>query len=222
MASHQRVLLPAPATAIGSVVSTADRSRSGGRRPLRERPAARTRDGYQRGQQAGGQRPSQLHTGHLRSDATPPAGYREFRPTAPGQSRLSPPPGVRPNFSGLSGRFEEMPAARGLVLSLLIVAAGGANPDAFRAVIEDIVSVIAKSPDMSNPVPLAGLRLSWPSAGAGLGRAPHATLEYRWSCGGVPPRTDAHLLFYLAIRDSRWPLRAGDLSSASGREFRFP
>jgi hypothetical protein len=66
---------------------------------------------------------------------------------------VPPPPGVRPDLTGLSCRFEEMPAARGLVLSLLIVAAGGANPDAFRAVIEDIVSVVAKSPDMSELPP---------------------------------------------------------------------
>ncbi|WGJ13779.1 DUF3095 domain-containing protein [Methylocapsa sp. D3K7] len=78
------------------------------------------------------------------------------------------PPGIRPDLTGLSCRFEEMPAARGVVLSLLIVPARGADPDAFRAAIDDIVAVIAKSPDMSNPVSLAGLRMRWPAAGAEL------------------------------------------------------
>src|SRR5208283_3359266 len=112
---------------------------------------------------------------------------------------VPPPPGVRPDLTGLSCRFEEMPAARGLVLSLLIVAAGGANPDAFRAVIEDIVSVVAKSPDMSNPVPLAGLRLRWPSAGAGLearaARNAGTPLVVRW--GAVLART---LIYYFILR----------------------
>jgi hypothetical protein len=78
------------------------------------------------------------------------------------------PPGLRPDLTGLSCRFEEIPAARGLVLSLLVTAAGRANSDTFRTVIEDIVGVIAESPDMSSPVRLASLRLRWPSAGAEL------------------------------------------------------
>jgi len=112
---------------------------------------------------------------------------------------VSPPPGVRPDLTGLSCRFEEMPAARGLVLSLLIVAAGGANPAAFRAVIEDIVSVIAKSPDMSNPVPLAGLRLRWPPAGAGLEAraARNAGIPLVVRRGALLART---LIYYFILR----------------------
>ena len=94
------------------------------------------------------------------------------------------PPGIRPDLSGLSCRFEEMPAARGLVLSLLIVPARGADPDAFRAAIDDIVAVIAKSPDMSNPVSLAGLRMRWPSAGAELEAHAARNAECRLSCDG--------------------------------------
>ncbi|QBR72414.1 adenylate cyclase [Beijerinckiaceae bacterium] len=77
-------------------------------------------------------------------------------------------PTIRPDLTGLSCRFEEMPAARGLVLSLLIVPGADAETAAFRAVIEDVVAVIAKSPDMSKPVPPAGPRLRWPSAGVEL------------------------------------------------------
>jgi hypothetical protein len=60
---------------------------------------------------------------------------------------------ISPACRAGSRRCRPHAAARGLVLSLLIVAAGGANPDAFRAVIEDIVSVVAKSPDMSELPP---------------------------------------------------------------------
>ncbi len=112
---------------------------------------------------------------------------------------LPAPPGIRPDLSGLSCRFEEMPAARGLVLSLLIVPARGADPDAFRAAIDDIVAVIAKSPDMSNPVSLAGLRMRWPSAGAELEAhaARNAKVPLIVRRGAVLART---FIYYVILR----------------------
>src|SRR4029077_19299501 len=38
------------------------------------------------------------------------------------------PPGEQPDLSGLSCRFEEMPSTRGLILSVLVVPAQGADP----------------------------------------------------------------------------------------------
>src|SRR5499427_1194443 len=49
------------------------------------------------------------------------------------------PPGTQPDLSGLSCRFEEIPAARGLILSVLVLRARSADPTAFRKVIEDII-----------------------------------------------------------------------------------
>src|SRR6516164_5805831 len=49
------------------------------------------------------------------------------------------PAGTQPDLSGLSCRFEEIPAARGLILSVLVVPAPAANALAFRNVIEDII-----------------------------------------------------------------------------------
>ncbi|MGA7807599.1 DUF3095 family protein, partial [Bradyrhizobium sp.] len=46
------------------------------------------------------------------------------------------PAGTQPDLSGLSCRFEEIPAARGLILSVLVVPAEGSDPMAFRTVIE--------------------------------------------------------------------------------------
>jgi hypothetical protein len=116
------------------------------------------------------------------------------------------PPGIRPDLTGLSCRFEEMPAARGLVLSLLIVPARGADPNAFRAAIDDIVAVIAKSPDMSNPVSLAGLRMRWPSAGAELEAraARNAEVPLFVRRGAVLART---FLYYFILR---YGIRVGD------------
>jgi hypothetical protein len=75
------------------------------------------------------------------------------------------PPGTQPDLSGLSCRFEEMPTVRGLILSVLVVPVQGADPAAFRRLIEDIVALVERSPDSGRPVPLAGPPLRWPPAG---------------------------------------------------------
>jgi hypothetical protein len=75
------------------------------------------------------------------------------------------PPGTQPDLSGLSCRFEEIPSARGIILSVLVVPARGADPDAFRELIEDIVALVERSPDAGRPVPPGGPPLRWPPAG---------------------------------------------------------
>jgi DUF3095 family protein len=75
------------------------------------------------------------------------------------------PPGTQPDLSGLSCRFEEIPSARGLILSVLIVPAPKADPLAFRNVIEDLIEIVERSPDMGRPVPPEGPPLRWPPAG---------------------------------------------------------
>jgi len=78
------------------------------------------------------------------------------------------PPQMRPDLSGLSCRYEEIPSRRGVVLSLVVTPAPGIAPAAFRAVVEDIVRLVEQSPDASRPVPGAGLRLKWPPTGFDL------------------------------------------------------
>jgi len=75
------------------------------------------------------------------------------------------PPGSQPDLSGLSCRFEEIPAARGLILSVLVVPAPKADPLAFRRVIEDIIHLVERSPDAGRPVPAGGPPLKWPPQG---------------------------------------------------------
>ncbi len=74
-------------------------------------------------------------------------------------------PGTQPDLSGLSCRFEEIPSARGLILSVLVVPARAASASAFRKVIEDIVALAERSPDAGRPVPPEGPPLTWPPAG---------------------------------------------------------
>jgi len=75
------------------------------------------------------------------------------------------PPGAQPDLSGLSCRFEEIPSARGLILSVLVVPAPGADPQAFRNVIEDVIALVERSPDAGRPVPPGGPPLRWPPQG---------------------------------------------------------
>jgi len=73
--------------------------------------------------------------------------------------------GAQPDLSGLSCRFEEIPSARGLILSVLVVPARDADPQAFRNVIEDIIALVERSPDAGRPVPSGGPPLRWPPRG---------------------------------------------------------
>jgi hypothetical protein len=75
------------------------------------------------------------------------------------------PSGTQPDLTGLSCRFEEIPSARGLILSVLVVPARGADPAAFRKVIEDVIVLVERSPDAGRPVPPGGPPLKWPPAG---------------------------------------------------------
>jgi hypothetical protein len=119
------------------------------------------------------------------------------------------PAGTVPDLSGLSCRFEEIPSVRGLILSVLVVPAVGADPTAFRRIIEDVISLIERSPEAGRPVPAGGPPLRWPPIGLEyearaarggplfarrikvLGRTlvAYATMRFGISVGGFVPKT---------------------------------
>ena len=76
--------------------------------------------------------------------------------------------GTRPDLSGLSCRFDEIPASRGLILSLLVTPAPGTDPKAVRAVFEQTIRLTERDPDASGPVPNRLPRLRWPPPGLEL------------------------------------------------------
>jgi hypothetical protein len=91
------------------------------------------------------------------------------------------PPGARPDLSGLSCRYEEIPSSRGVVLSLVVAPVPDADMEAFRTAIEDIARIVEKTPDASRPVPGQKLRLSWPPQGFELeARASRKPGEALW------------------------------------------
>jgi Protein of unknown function (DUF3095) len=105
-------------------------------------------------------------------------------------------PGTWPDLTGLSCRFQEFRAARGLILSMLILPAPGADAAAFRALIEGIVALVEQSPDAGRPVPDGGPQLRWPPQGV--------ELETRAAPGNRPLRRVTVLaqtfLYFLIMR----------------------
>jgi hypothetical protein len=90
-------------------------------------------------------------------------------------------PGARPDLSGLSCRYEEMPSSRGTVLSLVAAPAPAASAGAFRSAMEHIARIVERTPEASRPVPGQRLRLSWPPQGLELeARAARRPGEALW------------------------------------------
>src|SRR5579864_1305896 len=77
-------------------------------------------------------------------------------------------PGAHPDLSGLSCRYELIPAQRGLVLSLVVAPGPNATPQTFRAAIEAVTRIVEQTPDASRPLPGQQLKMKWPPAGADL------------------------------------------------------
>ncbi|WP_315802706.1 DUF3095 domain-containing protein [Bradyrhizobium sp. SZCCHNS3002] len=100
-----------------------------------------------------------------------------------GEFAMTPAPsGAQPDLSGLSCRFEEIPAARGVILSVLVLPAPGADAQAYRRVIEEIITLTERSPDAGRPVPAGAPALRWPPQGFGYEvRAARGPLLSRWA-----------------------------------------
>jgi hypothetical protein len=101
------------------------------------------------------------------------------------------PPGTWPDLTGLSCRFQEFRATRGLILSVLILPAPYADAGAFRDLIESIVALVEQSPNAGRPVPDGGPQMRWPPQGVAL--------EARAIEGGSRAGVLAKTLLYFVI-----------------------
>src|SRR5271155_3903555 len=114
-------------------------------------------------------------------------------------------PGTWPDLTGLSCRFEQFRAARGLILAVLVLPSPGADPAAFRALTEEIVTLVERSPNAGSPVPVNGPGMRWPPQGVDL--ETHAAPGS--SRAGVLAKT---LLVYLILRSG---IRVGSFVPAT-------
>ncbi len=108
------------------------------------------------------------------------------------------PPGSRPDLTGLSCRFEDIKAANGVILSLIVRPMAGAEDAKVLAVLRRILSVAETVSRSSHPIPVAGPALQWPPRGldleARLHRRPGQPLAL--ARGVVACRTAvAHMIF---------------------------
>ena len=123
---------------------------------------------------------------------------------------------------GLSCRFEEIPSARGLILSVLVVPARGADPHAFRELIEDVITLVgAQSGRRTAGAGAAARRCDGRRPASNSRRAPRAAGRCSRGAAYVLART---LFAYLIMR---FGISVGgfvpeDLHPAGGGEFRFP
>jgi hypothetical protein len=76
-------------------------------------------------------------------------------------------PGTRPDLSGLSCRWNDIPATRGLILSLVVAPVTHGDP-AFRALIEALLAELESSPEVARPVPEDAPGVGWPPPGVDL------------------------------------------------------
>jgi hypothetical protein len=111
--------------------------------------------------------------------------------------------GVRPDLSGLSCRFDEIQAQRGVILSVILVPRAEGDPKAFRELVRGILALAENSADAGRPVPDGGPPPRWPPSGfelevKALGAEGRSRLLTRLSLGA---RTlAAHLIFTTGLR----------------------
>lgn len=75
-------------------------------------------------------------------------------------------PGARPDLTGLSCRWEEIPAKRGVLLSLIVTPATG-ETEAFRRLIAEILT-LGSSSEAGRPEPEVARSMRWPPSGFDL------------------------------------------------------
>jgi hypothetical protein len=76
-------------------------------------------------------------------------------------------PGTRPDLSGLSCRWDDIPATHGLILSLVVAPVTNGDP-AFRALVQDLLADLEDSSEVARPVPDEAPGMSWPPPGVAL------------------------------------------------------
>jgi len=85
-----------------------------------------------------------------------------------GEFAVAPAPaGTQPDLTGLSCRWNDIPATRGIILSVLVAPVKHGDP-AFRALVRELLAMIEASPDVVKPVPDGAPAVGWPPPGVEL------------------------------------------------------
>ncbi|AWM86002.1 DUF3095 domain-containing protein [Microvirga sp. 17 mud 1-3] len=77
-------------------------------------------------------------------------------------------PGTRPDLTGLACRFDQIPAERGVILSLIVVPGEAADAAAFAGLVDRILALAEDRAEARRPVPEMGPDMSSPFLGFDL------------------------------------------------------
>jgi hypothetical protein len=76
-------------------------------------------------------------------------------------------PGVRPDLSGLSCRWNPIPATRGVIVSLVAAPVRQGDPE-FRRTVDELLADLEASSEVARPVPEGAPGVAWPPPGLEL------------------------------------------------------
>ena len=131
------------------------------------------------------------------------------------------PPGTQPDLTGLSCRFEEIPSARGLILSVLVVPARDADPRGLSQA-DRRHHRAGRAQSGCGAAGAAGRAAAALAAGRRRIRGARAARRTAVQAARRRARAHAVCLSHHALRHQRRRLRAEDLCAAGGGEFRLP
>jgi len=134
------------------------------------------------------------------ADRSLKAGHYAVAPAAPG---------VRPDLSGLSCRWSDIPASRGIILSLVAAPVRQGDP-AFRRLVDGLLAELEASPEVARPVPDGAPGVGWPPPGMEL----EARASRRAGEGHFVARLRVILATLLAYVIMRLGLRVGAFDPA--------
>ena len=121
-------------------------------------------------------------------------------------------PGTRPDLSGLSCRWNDIPATLGTILSLVVTPVTHDDP-AFRQLIEELLAELEASDEVARPVPDDAPGVGWPPPGLDLeARASRASGESL-----VLRRLRVMVETFLAFLVMRVGIRIGEFDPATYR-----
>ncbi|GJE18826.1 DUF3095 domain-containing protein [Methylobacterium marchantiae] len=133
------------------------------------------------------------------------------------------PAGAKPDLTGLSCRFEAVPAQDGLILSLIALPREGADREAVLAILGAILAEVDASPGMGRPLPESGPSMRTPWSGLLADARAEGTLAGSRFLRGAAmfvTRGAAFALFSLGLPFGRFSPRRYRRRLAANADFR--
>jgi hypothetical protein len=85
------------------------------------------------------------------------------------------PPGMYPDLTGLSCRFGETPARRGVIASIIVLPGHQADEVSYREIVLEVLAIVGDPHRAGHPLPPAGPPLGWPPSGLDMEVAARAS-----------------------------------------------